>query len=278
MQPLHPFALARYMLPIGLAGLGLVTIAYGDFALQWQPIPKELPAHTLIAYVSAALLLTCAVGLCLRRFAPDATLLLVGYLALFWVMPHLPEVWSAPSSVAAWLGLCEPLGALSGAAVLWSVLRQARLPESGVAPSVLRLARCGFGLCCIVYGVSHFAYADFTAAMIPGWIPGHQFLAYLTGAGHLLAGVSITLLLFARLAAPLEALMMSLFVFVLHVPSLWAVPAPMWAPTLRIEITALFWAMSLAGCAWAVAESLIGGDAAAATAPQPLPPSVPQHP
>ena len=118
------------------------------------------------------------------------------------------------------------------------------------------IARRLFGVACIVFGLSHFVYADFTADMIPHWLPLRPGLAYATGAGHLAAGLAILFDIRPRLAATLEALMMSSFVLLVHVPSLLQMPPPGWAPTLRVQLTALFWASALAGSAWIVARSL----------------------
>ena len=85
------------------------------------------------------------------------------------------------------------------------------------------------------------------------------WLAYATGTGHAAAGLAILLGIRPRLAATLEALMMSSFVVLLHVPSLWAKPAPDWAPVARIEWIALYWASALAGSAWIIARSLRAG-------------------
>jgi uncharacterized membrane protein YphA (DoxX/SURF4 family) len=92
--------------------------------------------------------------------------------------------------------------------------------------------------------------------MIPNWLPLRLWLAYATGAGHIAAGLGILFAFRPRLAATLEALMMSSFVILVHVPSLIAASAPDWAPSVRIQLTALFWASALAGSAWVVARSL----------------------
>jgi hypothetical protein len=70
------------------------------------------------------------------------------------------------------------------------------------------------------------------------------------------AGLGILFAIRPRLAATLEALMMSSFVILVHVPSLLSVPPPEWAPSGRIQWTALFWASALAASAWIVAQLL----------------------
>lgn len=114
----------------------------------------------------------------------------------------------------------------------------------------MRVARFLFGASCLVFGLSHFAYADFTGGMIPARLPSRLWLAYLTGAGHFA--------IVPRLAETLEVLLMSSFVSLVHLPSIVVKPAPSWAPTNRSQWTMLFIASTLAAAVWIVAWSLRG--------------------
>ena len=49
--------------PLAMSALGILGLVYGDFALQWQPVPDWLPGRHGVAYVSAALLLLGGIGL-----------------------------------------------------------------------------------------------------------------------------------------------------------------------------------------------------------------------
>jgi uncharacterized membrane protein YphA (DoxX/SURF4 family) len=100
-----------------------------------------------------------------------------------------------------------------------------------------------------VFGLSHFVYAQGTADMVPAWLPDRLGIAYLAGAGHFAAGVAILSGVLPRLAATLEAGMISSFVLLLHLPG--AVSAP----GNRLEWTMLFVASALAGAAWSVART-----------------------
>jgi uncharacterized membrane protein len=251
MATIQTFRPGRIGLAIAMCGLGAIGTYYGDFALQWQPVPQALPEYRVFAYVSAALLFAGGVGLLIKTRVRAAALLLGCYLGVFWLLPHVLRLAAAFASIGAWLGFCEVLGVTAAAWILWA---------ANGAPRIRRIGRVVFGLCCVVYGVSHFVYADFTAAMIPHWLPQRLGLAYLTGTGHILAGLAIALNQLPRLAALLEAIMMSLFVVVLHLPSLWASPPPAWGPTFRTEITPLFWATALAASAWLVYESLLADE------------------
>ena len=241
---------------LAMIGLGIMTLLYGDFAVIWQPVAKDIPWRQGLACVSGAALLLGGIGLFFRRTATASALGLAIYLLIAWVLPQAVKVVPAGTDfIGRWLGFCETLAVLCGAWLLYYPLPGAggTVIEGGNA---VRAARFLFGASCVLFGLSHFMYADFTASMIPSWLPMRLPLAYLTGAGHLAAGVAILFGLLPRLGATLEAIMMSSFVLLVHLPALFAEPAPAWAPTGRIQWTAMFWAGALAASAWIVARSL----------------------
>jgi uncharacterized membrane protein len=108
--------------------------------------------------------------------------------------------------------------------------------------------RLGFGLCLVIFGASHFVYADFTAQMVPAWLPDRLGLAYLTGAIHTLTGACLLAGLRVRVAATIEALMMSSFVALVHIPGVAQ------APKDRMQLTMLGMASLLTTAAWLVAS------------------------
>ncbi len=232
---------------IAMTGLGVLALVYGDFALQWQPVPPWLPGRLGVAYLSGAILLLAGIGVFFRLLARRCALALTLVLLVCWVLPQLIKVAALGVSIGSILGLCETVAVMTGGWLLWVSISR----RGGI-----QIARSLFALSCVVFGLSHFAYAGFTADMIPHWLPLRLWLAYATGAAHLAAGLAILFGIRARLAAILEALMMSSFVMLVHVPSLVGTPAPDWAPTMRIQLTALMWASALAGSAWIVARSL----------------------
>src|SRR5690348_12637814 len=85
--------------------------------------------------------------------------------------------------------------------------------------TIALVARFLAGLSAVVFGLAHFNYIDFTATMVPAWIPPSQvFWAWATGAGHLAAGVALVIGIRARLAVTLHAVMMGSFVLFVHLP------------------------------------------------------------
>jgi len=229
-----------------MLGLGMLSLVYRDFALQWQPLPASVPGRSVLAVISGLFLIAAGVGLLTERRARISALALSAYL-LFWVLFKLRVLFASPTDISRWLGTCEDLSLALGAWVLYMPLAHR---FDYWAPRIL------FGLSFLVFGASHFAYPDFTAGMIPEWMPARLWLAYLTGAGHCAAGLGILTLVLPRLAATAEAAMMSSFVLLVHLPSLWTDPAPFWGPDLRTRITLLLVAMALSASAWCLAFSL----------------------
>ena len=117
-----------------------------------------------------------------------------------------------------------------------------------------RWARLALGVCAPVFGIAHFIYADFTASMVPAWIPPSQiFWAYATGWGHVLGGLSLLTGILPRLGAGLYALMLTSFALVLHAPRVLA------SPDVRVEWTMLAVALTLSGAAWICAGTINRG-------------------
>lgn len=230
-------AIAATWCGIGLLALGLLNLTFGDTLLQWQPVARDMAWRVPFAYLSGIILLLCAIGLITSRGRRIAALAAAIFIASWALALHLPAAVAARGSVVALLGLAE------NAAISLGLFCLAP-PHERWRPWVLR----GLGACLIVFGLSHFVYADFTAAMVPAWLPFRLALAYATGAVH--AGTGVLLLIGAapRAAALVEAAMMASFVLLLHAPRVLA------APHDRAELTMLAIAITLAGATFAAAR------------------------
>ena len=228
-------------LALGLGALGALSVASSDFAFQWQSVPANVPARDALALTVGLLEIAAALLLAFPRLRTAgswlAAALLVG-----WTVLHVPAVARHPASIADWLGLAETAAMASAALMLAA-------EQSGIAAAaaIRRGGMLVFASCAIVFGLAHFAYAEFTASMIPAWLPQRVALAWFTGAAHALAGAAIALGVRRTLAAALEALMMASFVALVHLPRVLA------HPDSRMEWTMLCVALTLAACATLVA-------------------------
>ena len=226
-------------LAAGLIGLGVLSLIYRDFTLQWEPVPAGIRDRAMLALASGAILSLAGALLLLARTRAWGALL-AGLFIGFWVLGlHAPKVFAKPSDLTVWLALAECLAMSTGALLLF------RGQGDGFGRTCVIL----FGIACVIFGLSHFAYAQFTASMIPTWLPRRLELAYLTGAIHMLTGLALLIGRWRRWAAGIEAAMMSSFVLLVHAPRVFA------HPTDRTELTLLFVAITLSAAAWSVAAS-----------------------
>ena len=246
------------LLAIAVAGLAILSLVYGNFAPLWEPIPALLPWREAWTYGVGVILLAASAGLLFARTALLSAIV-IGVYGLVWAAERAHPLLLKPLMLGNWYGFCEALGPLLGVWILYAALR--RQYEAPAVPVLtgdraLRVARVLFGAACVVYGAAHFGFATLTAAMVPAWLPARTGLAYLTGAGHAAAGLGLLVGVLPRLAATLEAIMMSLFGVLVWLPSFLAHPAPAWAPSTQIQCSETFVTFLLAASAWIVAASL----------------------
>jgi uncharacterized membrane protein len=268
-----PFAtgtrLARVAFAVGIAGLGVLCLLHGDFAEQWQSVPPWFPCPRGLAYASGVILLAGGIGLLFERVAARSAFAVAAYL-LLWVPVRAAGVVAHGTTIDPWYALGESVAPMIGAWTLGASLVRAGDPlriQPLAGERATRVARFLFGAACVVFGLAHFAYADFTAGMIPRWFPARLGLAYFTGACHLAAGLAIVVSIRARLAAALEATMLGSFVLLVHVPSIVVSPPTAWAPSPQIQWTELLLAWVIAASAGIVATKApaAGGRRAAET-------------
>jgi uncharacterized membrane protein len=245
----------RYLFAIAAAGLALYMLAYGDFAPAGMSLPAGIPGRGIWIHGAAILVLVASAGLCFSRTAWVSLLTIGAYLAV-WALLCIPS--SEPRNLVGWYGFFEALSLLVGAWLLYSMLRWESHGSKVAAGSehAARVARTLFGITCVFYGWSHFAYADYTATMVPSWLPGRLEFAYLTGFGHVAAGIALVIGILPRLAATLEAIMVSLFSLLVWVPSFLAQPRPAWATPPQNQWSEFVVTLLLTAAAWIVAASL----------------------
>jgi putative oxidoreductase len=118
----------------------------------------------------------------------------------------------------------------------------------------LRIVQTLFAIPWLVFGIQHFMYADFVANLVPGYFPARLFIAYFAGAAMIAAGISFIVSIKARLAATLLGVMLLIFIFLIHVPTLAGE-----SPTL-INLTRSFQDISLAAAAFILAGALSKGE------------------
>jgi uncharacterized membrane protein len=253
---MHVDGLGHVLFAGGLAGLGVLSLLSGDFALNWQPVPPWIPWRQHLAHASGLILFASGSGAFLRRWAPPSALILTVNVVTWLLLLQLPRVVMNPTSESMWLGFSETLVLVAGGWIVFASLAASeRCPYWKVVASdrSVRIARFFFATALPLIGLSHFVYVQATAALVPEWLPDRMGLAYLTGGAHIAAGVALLLAILPRLAATLEAFMISSFTLLVWVPRVAAAP---WS---RVPWTALLASSALTGASWAVAHSIRDG-------------------
>src|SRR6266702_644045 len=244
---------ALTLFAVGLIGLGILALIYGDFALVWQPVAPWVPGRTALAYGSGVLMLLCGAGLLFRATMAWSVRILFPYL-IAWALLKVPALVVAPQMEAVWLGIGELCVLLAGGWVLFARLGELRAGSAlgwAAGDSGVRIAKILFAVSLIPIGLSHLVYLKQTVELVPAWLPFKTGWAYLTGVGHIAAGVGVLLSIFPRVTATAEAAMISVFALLVWAPAIVA------APGARLPWTAFFITCAIAAAAWVMAS--IGG-------------------
>jgi uncharacterized membrane protein len=238
-----------------LIALGILGLSTGDFTEIWQPVPKGLPAREVLSYLCAFISLASGIGLLWQRVAASAARVLLAYLLLWTLLFKARFIFLAPTVEVSYQSCGENVVLVAGAWVLyaWFAADWDR-QHLGFATGDrgVRIARVLYALAMIAFGLSHFAYVNDTASLVPGWLPWHVGWAYVTGAAYLAAAGAILLGVGARLAAVLSTIQMGGFTLLVWVPMLVAGNIS----NSQLGELVVSWALTAAG--WVVADSYRG--------------------
>jgi uncharacterized membrane protein len=237
---------------IGMTGLGILALVYGDFAMVWQPVPAWVPGRTVLAYSSGLIMMLGGIGLLFRFTAAWAARILFPYL-IIWLLLKVPAIFAAPQMEAAWLGAGELAVLLTGGWVLFAKLaglREESLLAFTTSEKSIYFARMLFAISLIPIGLSHIVYVKETAELVPPWLTHRVWWAYLTGGGQIACGLGLLFSIVPRVAATVEACMISLFTLLVWGPAIIA------SPKTRLPWTAFFISCAIASAAWVVAQNI----------------------
>jgi len=244
---------ALTLFAVGMIGLGILALVYGDFALVWQPVAPWIPGRTVLAYGSGLIMLLGGVGLLLRSRVTWSVRILFPYL-IIWLLLKVPALLVAPQMEAVWLGFGEIAVLMTGGWVLFATLAGLREGSSltfATGANGIRLAGMLFAVSLIPIGLSHLVYVKQTVELVPAWLPYRVGWAYLTGAGQIACGLGVLFSILPRVAAWAEAGMISVFTLLVWGPAIVA------APKTRLPWTAFFISWAIASAAWVVAQNIV---------------------
>ena len=243
---------ALTLFAVGMIGLGILALVYGDFAMVWQPVAPWIPGRTVLAYGSGVIMLLGGVGLLLEATAAWSVRILFPYL-IVWLLLKVPALIAAPQMEAVWLGFGEIAVLLVGGWILFARLaglREGSTLAFASGEKGIYVARMLFAVSLIPIGLSHLVYVKQTAELVPAWLPYRVGWACLTGAGQIACGLGVLFSVLPRVAARAEAAMISLFTLLVWGPAILA------APKTRLPWTAFFISWAIASAAWVIAQNI----------------------
>lgn len=232
---------------LGVMALAMVCLAWGDFD-PGQPVPKDFPIRTILAYAAAVFMFVAGAAVEWRRTtAWGAAALTIYYTLIVVILMNGRVVLAHPAGYGNYSGAAEQLAIAAGGLIVYAA--NARI-GAALAARLTRVGQLAFGVCAVLFGGAHFFYLNLTIAFVPKWLaPTQAFWAYATGIGHIAAGIAILTGVQARLAAILLTIMYASFTPLVHVPRLLADSSHFnWAEN-AVNLV-------LTGVAWVVADSL----------------------
>lgn len=238
----------RLVFGLGVVALALVCLAWGDFD-PGQPVPSDIPGRTILAYVAAGIMLAGGAAVLWRRTADRGAAVLTLYYALIVVLLMNGRMMLGnPDEYLVYSNTAGQLAIAAGGLIIYAT--HARI-DPVLARRLINLGQILFGICAVLWGGAHFFYMNFTAPLVPRWLPpSPEFWAYATGVFHILGGLAILTGTRARLAAILLTVMYAAFQVLVHAPMVLANPTRHWN---WAEFTVN---LATVGVAWVVADSL----------------------
>ena len=149
-----------------------------------------------------------------------------------------------PTDALQYINLGEQFSIVCGALAVYASTAMNALRSTVLA----RIARLGFGLCTISFAWAQVVYLQYTASLVPAWIPPNgTFWTILTTIAFALAAIAMLINYQARLALRLTALMLALFGLLVWVPKIVVQPTNLsnWSEiAVNYLITAAAWLVS----------------------------------
>ncbi len=223
LDKIIPFGRLFLAIPMAV----FATEHFTDTADIANGVPSWMPAHTFWVYLVGMALIAAALSITLKMQSRLAATLLGAMFCCFVLMIHVPNIVAEAGNRILWaVGLRDI--AFSGGAFAFAG-SQMSTKRSGGAPLLVTVARFLIGIPAVFFGVEHFLHPTYAPGVplgkiIPEWIPGRLFWAYLAGAVLVAAGLCILANKKTRLAATYLGVMILLLVLFVYLPILIASP------------------------------------------------------
>ena len=197
---------------------GLGAIAFGIITLVWHRIISfgNISHPEILVYLAGIVEIIGGLTIQWRRTAKLGALI-IGTVFLVFTLYLIPPIFQMPLVYFPWGNFFEEFSIVLGSVfVFTSALKS--YPES--AAKIERVAYKCFGICVISYSLYQLFYLNYTAGLVPKWIPlGQMFWAAATTIAFALAAFAIISGRSALLASRLLTVMFIGFCLLVWLPS-----------------------------------------------------------
>jgi uncharacterized membrane protein len=223
IEKIMPFGRLFFAIPLAVFGSEHFT----DTADIATMVPSWISAHTFWVYLVGVGLIAAALSITLKVQSRLAATLLGAMFCSFVVLMDIPAIVAEPSNRFSWTLALRELAFASGALAFAG--SQMITKRAGSVPVLVTLARISIGIAAIFYGVEHFLHPTLATGVplekiMPEWIPGRLFWAYVAGAVLMGSGACLVANKKTREAATYLGVMILLLVLFEYLPMLIASP------------------------------------------------------
>ena len=184
-------------------------------------VPSWIPWHLFWVYLVGVALIASALSIVTQKHSVLAASLLSAMLFSFVLLISVPNLIASPRDRFVLAVLLRDLS-FSGGALACALAQATEWPKRW-SSRVTTLVRFVLGVTSLVFGIEHFLHPEFVPVvplrqLTPSWIPAHSFLAYVTGAALLAAGLCLVFGWKARLAAAWLGIISFVMVLLVYLP------------------------------------------------------------
>jgi hypothetical protein len=220
--------LGRQLFAIAAVASGIVTLA-----------PHHSPYSPVLVYGAGAAQIFGGAAMLFGRTAKIGAVVLTAVYLIFSLL-LVPPIAATPLVFDPWGDFFEEFTLALGAAIVYACLSSTWAPET-----VRRIGRIVFGVCLVTFAVYQAVHLDYTASLVPAWLPPNQmFWSVATTVAFALAAVALFINRWTLLATRLTTLMLVIFGLLVWVPRVFSDPSKHsnWSETvLTFGIAATSW-------------------------------------
>lgn len=212
--------LGHIFIAVAMIAFGIQHFIFLELMTRvFAPLPTWIPAHSVFAIFAGILLCLTGAAILQKSKACLMCLTLACSIFIMFLIFQLPNLIANPTNPMLWTNAGKAL-VLAGVnlIVAGSIGSSTSSGYSKLVKPMMLIGKTSLAGFFILAAILHFLYADFVAALIPAWIPAKLFWTYFAGVALIAGALGMFIPKTEFYAAALSALMIFLWVILLHLP------------------------------------------------------------